>query len=145
LNSNLKLPTDACIQWVEVAGVVHEAWRVPHEILTSEEREWLETQKGLRYGYQKQKPVAWTRLGLRMFHEAKQRGDPDHFRPLFHETLGGAWNEKLWRFPGQRDEFPVFNDKNMWTDWLKTDWGLHWAADEGRAAQDKMPHARKSK
>lgn len=125
--------------------MVHEAWRVPPETLTSKEREWLETQKGLRYGYQKQKPVAWSRLGLRMFHEAEKRKDPEGFRPLFHETLGAAWNEKLWRFPGQHEEFPVFNDKNMWTDWLKTDWGIRWVAGEGRALQDKMPRARKSK
>jgi hypothetical protein len=70
-------------------------------------------------------------------------GDPD-FRPLFHETIALAWNAKLWRFPGQENEFPEFVEIN-WKKWLDTDWGKRWLAGENRAPQDKMSDSEEAK
>jgi hypothetical protein len=138
LESGLELP-DKGVNYVTVGGVTHEAWRVPYNTLTAQEKEWLVSQKGLRYGGLGQKPVAWSELGLRMFYEAKRLGDRDRFRPLFTETLGAAWNFKEWRFPGQNDEFPIFTKEINWTKWLKTGWGQRWVAGVDRLPQDKMP------
>ncbi|KIM88894.1 hypothetical protein PILCRDRAFT_813894 [Piloderma croceum F 1598] len=79
-----------------------------------------------------QKPVPWFQLGLRMFRESQKRKDP-RFRPLYHETLGTAWNYKKWRFSGQDTEFPVFTKSDNWSVWTKnTDWGKRWVAGEER-------------
>jgi hypothetical protein len=42
-----------------------------------------------------------------------------------------AWNVKLWRFPGQNDEFPAFMKEDSWSNWLDTDWGKRWLAGGG--------------
>jgi len=89
-------------------------------------------QDDLRTNPPKQKPVPWFQLGLRMFHESEKRQNPDRFRPLYHETLGTAWNSKQWRFASQDTEFSVFTKDDNWTKWIKTDWGKRWVAGEER-------------
>ena len=104
-------------------------WNLPHEDLTPLEIGWLGAQDNLRRPSGSDvKPVHWAKLCERMAEESYARLDPA-FRPLAKDTIGFAWNFKIWRFSGQLDEFPVFDEQLKWKEWPKSDDGLRWKSD----------------
>jgi hypothetical protein len=106
-----------------------DTWKIPFADLTPIEIAWLESQNDLRKpSGHNTKPVNWAALCARMIEESNARGNPD-FRPLSKDTLGFAWNHKIWRFSGQRDEFPIFDESLKWKDWLKSAAGIQWMMD----------------
>lgn len=123
-------PIGTTLYTCKASRVTHHAWRVNYETLTQDEKEWLEAQEKYRRHKGICKPVKWAELSLAMFHESERRKTPDKFRPLFRETLGAAWNYKLWRFPGQEDEFPVFTETSNWSAWIETTAGKIWQAEK---------------
>jgi hypothetical protein len=103
----------------------YATWRVNPNKLTDAEIQWLTEQDDLKKPPSKCKPVSWSALTKRMAQEAHERGQAD-FRPLHQDTIGLAWDRKLWRFEGQMEEFPVFDETLKWGGWIKSNAGLRW-------------------
>lgn len=131
--------------------VEHETWECPRGKVSSfklsaKEKKWLEQQIEFanpnQYVFKKpQKGVEWKALGYKMFQESNSLGNPDDFRPLFHETLGFTWNANQWRFPWQGlNVFPhLFTKEENWTWWLAKPEGKQWAEAQTKVFNPKKP------
>lgn len=68
------------------------------------------------------KPVKWKLLAE---HLAQNATPTSGLRPLHQDTIGLAWNAKIWRFDDQQD-LPIFTADFSWTQWSHSEEGVAW-------------------